>query len=133
MAKSEDFKPGSKNNIYRYIKNTQLQERLKIEKDGSLGYRVDIIGVGPKKIGGHLTNDNFGNIKQVSGLIKIVGLGPPSSFRDFHFRPSGTTVDKYYMAEHFKTLYDNSIIQYVSHGHNVLKPKELKLIPANGE
>ena len=63
MENIGNFKSGSKNNIFRDIENTPLQERLKIEKDGSLGYRVDINGVGPREIGGHLTTDNFGNIK----------------------------------------------------------------------
>ena len=61
IGKCSDFNKGSKDNIFRDIENTPLQERFKIEQDGSLGYRVDIKGVGPKKAGGHLTAENLGN------------------------------------------------------------------------
>lgn len=54
------MKSGKEGNIFRYIENTPLQERFKANKDGSLEYRVDIKGVGPKKVGGHLTAENFG-------------------------------------------------------------------------
>lgn len=50
-----DLKPGSSGNLFRNIPNTPLQERFKIGKGGELEYRVDIVGVGPKKVGGHLT------------------------------------------------------------------------------
>ena len=63
MGKIGDFKAGSKDNIFRDIENTPLQERFKVEKDGSLGYRVDIGGVGAKKVGGHLTADDLGDTK----------------------------------------------------------------------
>ncbi len=61
IGENSDFLGGSKGNLLRDIENTPLQERLKIEKDGSLGYRVDIKGVGPKKVGGHLTAENLGD------------------------------------------------------------------------
>ena len=64
IGENSDFNKGSKDNIFRKIENTPLQERFKIEQDGTLGYRVDINGVGPKKVGGHLTTDNLGNIKE---------------------------------------------------------------------
>ena len=44
-----DFKGGSKNNIFRDLQNMLLQERFKVENDGTLRYRVDIKGVGPRK------------------------------------------------------------------------------------
>ncbi len=59
-----DLKKGSKDNIFRDIENTPLQERFKVKKDGSLGYRVDIKGVGPKKVDGHLTADDLGDTKE---------------------------------------------------------------------
>lgn len=50
----KDMKEGSPGNIFRDIPYTPLQERFKIGKDG-VELRVDIVGVGHKKIGGHLT------------------------------------------------------------------------------
>ena len=53
------FQKGSKNNIFQEIENTPLIERFKIEQDGTLGYRIDIKGVGYKNVGGHLTAINL--------------------------------------------------------------------------
>jgi hypothetical protein len=50
----KDMTAGSSGNLFRDIPYTPLQERFKIGKDG-VELRVDIIGVGPKAIGGHLT------------------------------------------------------------------------------
>ena len=63
IGEFSDFKRGSEDNIFRNIENTLLQERFKIEQDGTLGYRVDIKGVGPKKVGGHLSVNNLGDTR----------------------------------------------------------------------
>ena len=63
IGKHSDFGKGSKGNIFRNIDNTPLQERFKIENDGHLSYRVDINGIGPRNIGGHLTADDLGETK----------------------------------------------------------------------
>lgn len=57
-----DFSAGSSGNIRRDLKlaDTVLNERLKVDANGDLGYRVDIKGVGHKKIGGHLTASDLG-------------------------------------------------------------------------
>ncbi len=63
IGENSDFKSGSKDNIFRDIENTPLQERFKVDQNGNLGYRVDIHGVGHKKVGGHLTPDDLGKTK----------------------------------------------------------------------
>jgi hypothetical protein len=64
IGENSDYKSGSEKNIFRDIENTPLQERFKIERDGTLGYRVDIKRVGPKQIAGHLTTDNLASTKE---------------------------------------------------------------------
>ena len=50
-----NLKVGSAGNLFRGIPGTGLIERFKFSEGGGLEYRLDIEGVGHKKVGGHLT------------------------------------------------------------------------------